>query len=145
MSEELKVKVEGGYLIATKSCEEGYPGIDVEFIADKEDETALSNPRVLFEKPVDGKLRVLVWSNKAEEDYTTEIEFQADINNQTALKFEDGSGALGVCPCCGGDELLYGEPEKDNTGLLYPWECMHCHCKGEETYEVTFTGHYKKN
>lgn len=73
--EQLIVKVEGGVLRATKSQDPNYPGIDVEFIADQEEDNILSRPRVLFEKPVDGSLRVLVWNDSKSEDYSDEIEF----------------------------------------------------------------------
>lgn len=69
------LKVKGGELIATKSCDPDYPGIDIEFIQDNDNGSDLSRPRVLFELPNDGKLRVLVWADKNSEDYTHEIEF----------------------------------------------------------------------
>lgn len=52
---EMRVKVEGGYIIATASCDPEYPGIDVEFEPDNSDKESerLSNPRVLLEKPID--------------------------------------------------------------------------------------------
>ena len=71
----LKVKVDGGYLYATISCDTDYPGICVEFIADNENDNIPSRPTVLIEKPVDDELRVLVWSDEDDEDYTTEIKF----------------------------------------------------------------------
>lgn len=50
---EMRVKVEGGYIIATASCDPEYPGIDVEFEPDNSDKESerLSNPRVLLENP----------------------------------------------------------------------------------------------
>lgn len=69
------VKVRGGELVATASYDPGYPGIDIEFVADNNNESDLSRPRVLFESPKTGKLRVLVWADKNSEDYTHEIEF----------------------------------------------------------------------
>lgn len=72
----LKVKVDGGYLYATISGDVDYPGICVEFIADNENDNILSRPTVLIEKPVDDDLRVLVWSDEDDEDYTTEIKFK---------------------------------------------------------------------
>lgn len=75
MNKEIKVKTKGGYLWATNNGDIDYPGIDVEFITDNEDENALSNPRILFEYPTDGKLRVLIWDDKYNEDYTREIIF----------------------------------------------------------------------
>lgn len=71
----IDVKVKGGELIATKSCDPEYPGVDIEFVADNDKGDSLSRPRVLFELPKDGKLRVLVWADKNNEDYTHEIEF----------------------------------------------------------------------
>jgi hypothetical protein len=73
--ESLKVKVDGGYLCATISGDTDYPGIWVEFIADDEKDESVSRPTVLVEKPVDDDLRVLVWSDEDDEDYTTEIKF----------------------------------------------------------------------
>lgn len=73
--ESLKVKVDGGYLYATISGDVDYPGICVEFVADDDVGEFLSRPTVLIEKPVDDDLRVLVWSDEDDEDYTTEIKF----------------------------------------------------------------------
>lgn len=73
--ENLKVRVDGGYLCAAISGDTDYPGICVEFIADNESDDALSRPTVLVEKPVGDELRVLVWGDEDEEDYTTEIKF----------------------------------------------------------------------
>lgn len=78
MCDVLIVKVKGGYLRADASQDPDYPGIDIEFIADNESADMLSRPRVLFEKPVDGRLRALVWSNPKSEDYDEEIEFSND-------------------------------------------------------------------
>jgi hypothetical protein len=76
MCNSLIVKVNGGYLKADPSQDPNYPGIDVEFIADNEFDDTLSCSRVLFEKPVDGYLRVLIWNNPKNEDYEEEIVFQ---------------------------------------------------------------------
>lgn len=73
--EEIKIRVEGGYIRANTSADPDYPGIDIEFVADKVDENSLSRPRVLFEYPEHGKLRLLIWSDKNNEDYTQEIIF----------------------------------------------------------------------
>lgn len=73
--ERIEVRVEGGCLVATASYDENYPGIDIEFVADDDKGEQLSRPRVLFEKPVDGKLRALVWEDPDDEDYTKEITF----------------------------------------------------------------------
>ena len=73
--DSLTVKVEGGYLYATVSGDIDYPGICVEFVADGDIGESLSRPTVLIEKPVGEDLRALVWDDKDDEDYTTEIIF----------------------------------------------------------------------
>lgn len=73
--EEIKVRVKGGYIRANASTDPDYPGIDVEFVSDDYNEETLSRPRVLFEKPTDDKLRVLIWDDSDNEDYTKEILF----------------------------------------------------------------------
>ena len=70
------VKVKGGELVATKTFDPEYPGIDIEFISDSDKgSSALSRPRVLFECTKEGKLRVLVWADEDNEDYTPKVEF----------------------------------------------------------------------
>jgi hypothetical protein len=73
--DSLMVKVEGGYLYATISGDIDYPGICVEFVADGDIGEYLSRPTILMEKPVGEDLRALIWDDKDEEDYTTEIVF----------------------------------------------------------------------
>ena len=72
---DLKVRVEGGYLHATESGDVNYPGICVEFVADNERDDVLSRPTVLVEKPDGDELRVLIWADEDDEDYTTEVKF----------------------------------------------------------------------
>lgn len=72
--DEISIKVEGGRLVATKTGDISYPGIDVEFIPDNQKET-LSRPRVLFEKPKGEALRVLIWEDEDNEDFTKQIKF----------------------------------------------------------------------
>lgn len=72
---EIDILVEGGYIRANVAQDEDYPGIDVEFVPNEPQEDALSFPRVLFEKPKDDDLRVLIWANPNDEDYSDEIEF----------------------------------------------------------------------
>lgn len=73
--EEIKVRVNGGYIRANASSDPDYPGIDVEFVSDNDVGETLSRPRVLFEKPVDDNLRALIWDDADNEDYTKEIVF----------------------------------------------------------------------
>lgn len=86
MNKEIKVKTKGGYLSATDSGDINYPGIDIEFVANNEDENALSRPRIVFEYPTDGKLRALIWDDKDNEDYTREIVF--DIQEEKVMTRE---------------------------------------------------------
>lgn len=72
---KISVNVPGGSIVASITGDTDYPGIDIEFVADNDIGGDLSRPRVLFEKPKDGELRVLVWSDKDNEDYTKEITF----------------------------------------------------------------------
>ena len=73
MSDQLVVKVNGGCLVATKSQDPEYPGIDVEYIADDDNGQMMSRPRVLVEYPVNDCLRVLIWNNPNNENYTEDI------------------------------------------------------------------------
>lgn len=72
---ELKVPVPGGHLVARRSFDPNYPGIDVEFVPEVGNDT-LSNPRVLIEKPSGESLRAFVWNNAYKEDYTTMISLE---------------------------------------------------------------------
>ena len=75
MSEVISVKVDGGIIIARKSTDSNYPGIDVEFVDDNENPNNLSRARVLFESPKEQGLRALIWDDQNNEDYTNEIVF----------------------------------------------------------------------
>ena len=73
MNDKLVVKLNGGHLVATISTDPDYPGIDIEYVSDKDNGENLSRPRVLVEWPHDDVLRALIWSNPSSEDYTEEI------------------------------------------------------------------------
>ena len=76
MPEEIVVKLPGrGNLVATKSSDPDYPGIDVEFISATDNGENLSRPRVLIEWPnrTNGFLRALIWDDPNSEDYTREV------------------------------------------------------------------------
>jgi len=75
MNDIITVKVDGGLIIARKSSDSDYPGIDVEFVADNENPNNLSRPRILFESPKEEGLRALIWDDQNNEDYTNEIVF----------------------------------------------------------------------
>lgn len=74
---DLIVNVPGGKLVAN-TTEPLYPGIDIEYIADDEDEsTDNTRFRVLVEKPCDTKtLSAMIWNNKHSEDYSNKIIFK---------------------------------------------------------------------
>ena len=73
----LQIRLPNGYLVATISTDPNYPGIDIEYIDDNENEADLSRPRVLVEAPVEGYgdiIRALIWNNPNNEDYEEDIE-----------------------------------------------------------------------
>ena len=73
----IDVNVPGGILRATACIDPNYPGIDIEFIPDKNgNPEALSLPRILFEKSVeDEKLRAIIWGDEMQEDPTLKVAF----------------------------------------------------------------------
>lgn len=70
------VKTDKGYFSIDECQDSDYPGVDIEFVANNDTGENMSRPRVLFEFPKDGELRVLVWTDKDSEDYTNEITFK---------------------------------------------------------------------
>jgi hypothetical protein len=73
MSNTIKIRVKGGYIVASISGDIDYPGIDVEYVADDDKGEMASRPKVLIEYPKDGCLRALVWNDPHNEDYADEI------------------------------------------------------------------------
>lgn len=75
--DQLKVRVLNGTLMATLASDPDYPGIDVEYVDDRENEKACSRPRVLIEAPTteesEQELRCLIWNDPHNEDYSEEI------------------------------------------------------------------------
>ena len=71
---DLIVDIPGGKLVAY-TAEPLYPGIDIEYIADDEDEnTEETRFRILVEKPCDTKtLSTMIWNDKHSEDYSDKI------------------------------------------------------------------------
>ena len=47
----------------------------------------------------------------------------------------------GECPFCQSTNLDYGVIELVDDMQYYPWRCKDCGHKGEEWYELKFTGH----
>lgn len=78
------VDVKGkGYFEIMTGCDPNYPGVDVEFISNNDNnENKASRPRVVFEYPKDGGLRMLIWANRDSEDYTDIIEFDRNGNRK---------------------------------------------------------------
>ena len=87
------IPIRNGFLDIRVSQDPDYPGLDIEYISDKESELSreeiMTRPRVLIENPnpdekdiKDTDLRVLVWGRKDSEDYTDEIVFD-DIDRST--------------------------------------------------------------
>lgn len=73
MGDQLVVRVNGGHLVATISADPNYPGVDIEYVSDKDNGENLSRPRVLVEWPNAGVLRALIWNDPNNEDYTEDI------------------------------------------------------------------------
>lgn len=44
------------------------------------------------------------------------------------------------CPVCNGQDLDYGTLQLDGNQAYYPWECMDCGSKGQEWYNMQFSG-----
>lgn len=69
------LKIKDGYLDIAVSQDPDYPGLDVEYISDKEKELQ-TRPRVLIECPKDpNTLRCLVWGDPKSEDYSESVDF----------------------------------------------------------------------
>lgn len=71
------IPLTNGYLRVDVSQDPNYPGLDIEFISDKEQNSTKTNPRVIVEEKAEdnNELRVLVWADKNKEDYTDQISF----------------------------------------------------------------------
>ena len=70
--------IKNGHLNIRVSADPNYPGLDIEYISDKEDdipnEGLRTRPRVLIENN-EGVLRALVWGDPQSEDYTDDVDF----------------------------------------------------------------------
>ena len=75
--EIITVPIRGGEMVASVAPDADYPGRDIEFIPENDDCETGSRPRVLFEYQKDKELlRVLVWADSDNEDYTHQIVFK---------------------------------------------------------------------
>lgn len=68
------IPVKGGNLDVRVSSDDNYPGVDIEFVSYDDTGATPSRPRVVVEYPKDDNLRVLIWNNPEDEDYTHCIE-----------------------------------------------------------------------
>ena len=80
---QIKVRVNGGYLVASPSDDPDYPGIWIEFIKDEVSEDAETNKQILVEQPQyagykAGEIRVLIWEDEKDCDFTKEIKLTND-------------------------------------------------------------------
>lgn len=75
-TKEIQIASEDGDFMIWESDNPDYPCVDVEFVAENDNGESLSRPRVMFEKPIDDNLRVLVWENPNDLMPTTEIYFK---------------------------------------------------------------------
>ena len=80
MSDTIRIRVEGGYIEATYYKGPDFPGILVSFIGDNaEEEGVVGDPALLIEQPdnfADGEVRIIIWGDPKNEDYTEMIEFK---------------------------------------------------------------------
>ena len=77
----IELKLENGIIRVTQGLDSEYPGIDIEFIANNDNGENASRPRVIMEKPKGENVRVLVWDDPNQEDYTHDIEFENTSGN----------------------------------------------------------------
>ena len=74
----LQIKTSHGIIRATKSEDPAYPGIWLEYIDNEDRGEMPSRFQCLMEEPQDKpEVRILVWDNPNDEDYSQEI-----INNR---------------------------------------------------------------
>lgn len=130
MNNKLIVPVKDGQLIATTSTDTNYPGIDIEFIPEKENINHMSNPRVLVEQATDDTntnyIRAIVWNNPSQEDYSHNIKLykqqpeffiREDLCNNTTIGIEDINHKLYKYHT-DNDEVTSINGPKENTGKL---------------------------
>lgn len=81
--------IKNGHLDIFVSQDPNYPGLDIQYISDKEadlpDEELHTRPRVLIENN-EGVLRAVVWADPSKEDYTNAIDFTCAEDIDTSEK-----------------------------------------------------------
>lgn len=108
----LVVPMLDGKLIADVSTDPDYPGIDVEFVSDKDNGTEVSRPRVLVEQAPEEGVRALIWNDPMSEDFTMEYKLlklvshteTVEVHEENALVVDVDEGTLIA--------------KKDNDGIL---------------------------
>lgn len=75
---EYVMPIKSGYLSIYASMDKEYPGVDIEYISNKEsempDDDLYTRPRVLIEENKE-VLRAVIWGDHKSEDYSDEVEF----------------------------------------------------------------------
>lgn len=117
MNNKLIVPVKDGQLIATTSTDPNYPGIDIEFIPEKENINHMSNPRVLVEQTTDDTdtnyIRAIVWNNPSQEDYSHNIKLYKQ-EHLTPTIHQNTSDMNRLSEICNAGKILCDFCENDN-------------------------------
>ena len=79
VGESVCKRIGDGTLYAKVINDDAYPGIDIEYIPDRENDEALSLPHVLVEWPEGDRLRALVWNDPGSEDFTVEVPLSDEV------------------------------------------------------------------
>lgn len=68
---DYRLPIRDGFLDISISADPNYPGIDIEYVSENEDENSWTRPRVVVENDnSENELRCLVWADRASEDFT---------------------------------------------------------------------------
>lgn len=68
---DYRLPIRDGFLDISISAEPNYPGIDIEYVSENEDENSWTRPRVVVENDnLENELRCLVWADRTSEDFT---------------------------------------------------------------------------
>lgn len=82
---------------------------------------------------------VLKIFNYREEEIEKLVEFLTE--NYEGGRIMIKCNEVGICPLCESENLEYKKPVIEECGVVYPWTCE-CGAKGQETYNLKFSGHY---
>lgn len=96
-----ELPIANGKLVIDVCSDTLYPGLDIEFVSNDENNEMVTRPRILIEAPIDDEtkvqsnLRALIWAEAYAEDYTNKIVFtdkQLYKNKRVKLSFSDYIG-----------------------------------------------------